>query len=83
MSMSTSLREAEASHTSPAIKSSTGTILDLPPSCLQFSPGCDRYFVVGTYCLQPEDDRAGNKETVQARSGSLMLFHLEARGTIL
>ena len=83
MSMSTSLREAEESQTTPSIKSSTGAILDLPPSCLEFSPGCDRYFVVGTYCLQPENDRAGGKETVQARSGSLMLFHLEARGTVL
>lgn len=80
MSMSTSLREAEESQIAPSIKSSTGVILDLPPSCLEFSPGCDRYFIVGTYCLQPENDRAGS---VQARSGSLMLFHLEARGTAL
>lgn len=82
MSMSTSLREAETSHTTP-IKSSTERILDLPPSCLEFSSDCDKYFVVGTYHLQPEKYNAGKIETVQARSGSLILFHLEARGLVL
>lgn len=82
MSMSTSFQEAEPSHTTP-IKSSTEIMLDLPPSCLEFSPDCDRYFVVGTYFLEPDNYTAGRIETVQARSGSLMLFHLGARGIVL
>lgn len=79
MSISISLQETEPSHTTP-IKSKTQTILDLPPSCLEFSPDSDRYFIVGTYFLEPDNYRAGRIETVQARSGSLILFHLGSRG---
>lgn len=46
MSTSNSLREAKPSYTTSSTESSTSTILNLAPSCLEFSPGCDKYFLV-------------------------------------
>ena len=55
--------------------SSTHTfILDLPPSCIEFSPLNPQFFVVGTYYLEAESG-AGHKPA-QDRRGSLMLFSL-------
>lgn len=63
------------------------TILELPPSCLEFSPRYPDYFVVGTYNLQKEDDLddAEDAETevkdepkkAQSRDGSLLLFKIQ------
>ncbi len=68
----------------PTIHSNQSIILDLPPSCIEFSPLHPDYFVVGTYYLEPEsgashtlgqDDHTGS--LAQDRSGSLMLFSLK------
>ena len=60
-------------------------ILDLSPSCIEFSPFHPNYFIVGTYYLEPtsasdttslqqKDDQI--ERPVQDRSGSLILFYL-------
>lgn len=55
--------------------SSTHTfILDLPPSCIEFSPLNRHYFVVGTYYLETESGTS--HKPAQDRRGSLMLFNL-------
>ena len=71
----------------PSILSDHSIVLDLPPSCLEFSPLHPDCFIVGTYYLEPEsashttsrqekDDQISRP--VQDRSGSLILFNLEA-----
>ncbi len=70
------------------------TIVDLPPSCLEFIPRprkdasihlreCyNEYFVVGTYCLEKEDnvpeegadEEAQVSKKPQSKNGSLVLF---------
>ena len=67
------------------------TALDLPPSCVEFSPEARDYFVVGTYNLEKEDnvkakeeeDGAVDEETAnttskkrQSRNGSLILLKI-------
>ncbi len=68
----------------PTINSNQSIILDLPPSCIDFSPLHPDCFVVGTYYLEPEsgvshtlrqDDHTGRP--AQDRNGSLMLFSLK------
>ncbi|KAL3426128.1 hypothetical protein PVAG01_02919 [Phlyctema vagabunda] len=64
------------------------TILDLPPSCIEFSPVAPEYFIVGTYNLQKEEnmvpgEEEGNEDSddpavqvgkkQQSRDGSLIL----------
>ena len=63
----------------PTVTSIITTILDAPPSCIEFSPLAPDLLVVGTYeldttLLEPilEDDTQ-----VQQRSGSLVLFQLK------
>ncbi|RDW73746.1 hypothetical protein BP5796_07188 [Coleophoma crateriformis] len=67
------------------------TVLDLPPSCIEFSLEAPQYFVVGTYNLQREEpgdegetgdgdedgvnDRVEKKQ--QSRDGSLIVFKLD------
>lgn len=70
-----------------SIPSKTSIILDLPPSCIEFSPFHQNYFIVGTYYLEPEsgashttfiqqqDDKI--RRPPQDRKGSLTLFHLD------
>jgi diphthamide biosynthesis protein 7 len=65
-------------------------VLDLPPSCLQFSRKHPDYFIVGTYNLQkesvstepPPDDSSDvdtpTEKKSQSRDGSLMLFKIGA-----
>jgi hypothetical protein len=70
-----------------AIKSNRSLILDLPPSCIQFSPAHPDLFVVGTYNLEREEnpgegsDAASESEIniskPQSRNGSLLLFRLQ------
>lgn len=71
----------------PSIPSNHSIKLDLPPSCIEFSPLHPESFVVGTYYLEPEsgashitsiqqkDDEIGRP--AQDRRGSLMLFNLK------
>jgi diphthamide biosynthesis protein 7 len=41
----------------PNISSAFSTVLDQPPSCLEFSPVATALFVVGTYCLEEQRER--------------------------
>lgn len=72
-----------------AIKPFLTTILDLPPSCIEFSHADRNYFVVGTYNLQKEENTAEGKDdpgekheseptpaAPQSRNGSLVLFRM-------
>lgn len=68
------------------IKPKATLILDLPPSCLLFSPTHPDFFVVGTYNLQKDDTSAGpsdedpkaeDAKKPQSRNGSLVVFRLE------
>ena len=70
----------------PSIESNHSITLDLPPSCIEFSPLHPHYFLVGTYYLKPELDASHTTSTEQKldqirqqkqdRRGSLMLFTL-------
>lgn len=71
----------------PVISSITYTILESPPSCIEFSPLAPDLFVVGTYSLDPDASSdattisAAEEEAfipaVQSRSGSVILFRLD------
>ncbi|KAG0647123.1 WD repeat-containing rrt2 [Hyphodiscus hymeniophilus] len=56
---------------SKAVQPLDSTILDLPPSCIEFIPGFPDFFVVGTYNLQKEVDTGSLH---QSRTGSLNLL---------
>ena len=62
------------------LKSQCSKILDLPPSCVEFSPLHPHYFVVGTYYLDDAGDGESTEDgnaagtTQQQRKGSLLLF---------
>ncbi|KAI9796444.1 MAG: hypothetical protein M1825_000623 [Sarcosagium campestre] len=64
------------------IKSLATLILDLPPSCIEFSPLHPDYLVVGTYYLDQHDTQniadnsKGSQKTLQQRSGSLILCRI-------
>lgn len=66
------------------ILSKAALTLDLPPSCVQFSPRHPDYFVVGTYNLQKDDPAggpdegsdAGGARRPQSRNGSLVVFRV-------
>lgn len=60
-------------------------ILDLPPSCIEFCPAYQDYFVVATYDLQKDDKEQTAEDSEQqeqqqqhhqTRNGSLVLFRL-------
>jgi diphthamide biosynthesis protein 7 len=67
-------------------------VLELPPSCVGFSPKWPDYFVIGTYNLEKKDgceneggksggqDAEGNDSTQdkkpQSRNGTLILYRL-------
>ena len=76
--------EAESIHEDgavPMVKSTITRFLDLPPSCVEFSPLNPRLFVVGTYLLEPGigKPQPGDLETTEnptpgtLRRGSLIL----------
>jgi diphthamide biosynthesis protein 7 len=55
------------------------TVLDQPPSCIEFSPVVTKLFIVGTYHLEKDSERDGRTEddethVPQSRSGYLALF---------
>lgn len=63
------------------VKSTQTHILEKPPSCIEFLPSNQDFFLVGTYYL---DSGAGQEDTndqatnlAQSRNGSLLLFKLE------
>jgi diphthamide biosynthesis protein 7 len=71
------------------ISSINSQILELPPSCIKFSPSYPDYFVIGTYHLEkqeaenPVTEENGDEVDVkdekvaQQRNGSVILFKLE------
>ncbi|KAI9787688.1 MAG: hypothetical protein M1839_000219 [Geoglossum umbratile] len=77
---------------SPNISSAFSTVLNQPPSCLEFSPVATALFVVGTYYLEEQRERGGDdaprdlvergdklddgSPVPQSRSGSLVLYTL-------
>ncbi|KAH6653733.1 hypothetical protein BKA67DRAFT_658076 [Truncatella angustata] len=57
------------------------SILDLPPSCIEFCPSHPDYFVVGTYDLQKDKAETEQSQDAlgqhpQTRNGSLVVFQL-------
>lgn len=65
-------------HEPKNLRSLISTILELPPSCLEFYSAFPNFFVVGTYYLeQNTNDQSGSLS--QERRGSLLLFHLEGQ----
>ena len=70
----------------PIHRSDLITVLDLPPSCIDFSPAYPYCFVVGTYFLEPDPDISNTTQVqeietesrpVQNRRGSLILLHIQ------
>ncbi|KAH8891668.1 hypothetical protein GQ53DRAFT_746665 [Thozetella sp. PMI_491] len=61
------------------ISSITSLGLELPPSCVEFSPLDPTYFLVGTYYLQQDGgsaDAARDPGKRQNRSGSIVVFQI-------
>jgi hypothetical protein len=77
---------ATTTHTMTSIRSLTSFKLDLPPSCIEFSPLHPQYAIIGTYNLEKPDEKesAGSaphdgsvgKEN-QQRNGSLILVRVQ------
>ena len=78
--------------TDSSITKICSTVLDLPPSCIEFCLAEPEYFVVGTYHLEKEDETlpqgqedgkysaensSGGEKKLQKRNGSLILFMLK------
>ncbi len=61
------------------IESRESLQLELPPSCVEFSPAHPSYFLVGTYYLQSEDTATGEDRDAsakQSRSGNIIVFRV-------
>jgi diphthamide biosynthesis protein 7 len=59
------------------IASQRSLTLDLPPSCLEFSPLSPSYFLIGTYNLQKtEGEEASSSSGPQKRDGSIVVYQL-------
>jgi diphthamide biosynthesis protein 7 len=72
-------------HLETQIASQQSLTLDLPPSCLEFSPLLPSYFLVGTYNLQKSEEEAEKDETSaapQKRSGSIVVYEVAGREMI-
>ncbi|KAK8205769.1 hypothetical protein IWZ01DRAFT_439584 [Phyllosticta capitalensis] len=63
---------------SSTLSSLFSTTLPIPPSCIEFVPGCREWCVVGTYFLEKGSEEE-EKEGGQKRSGSLVLLRLEGQ----
>ncbi|KAF2027441.1 WD-40 repeat-containing protein-like protein [Setomelanomma holmii] len=66
-----------------AIASLRSTVLDLPPSCIEFCPSAPQYAVIGTYNLEKQDEQKDQdteadqgQKTSQQRNGSLILIEV-------
>ena len=64
-----------------SIESVKSLVLELPPSCVEFSPLAPQYAVVGTYNLEKQhaDETAAQSDEAkgQTRNGSLILIHVD------
>ena len=71
-------------------ESIVNTLLDLPPSCIEFAPqtitpcSLRNCFIIGTYHLEPiaDDEQqadVADKATGQKRSGSLVAYQLQGK----
>jgi diphthamide biosynthesis protein 7 len=73
-----------------SVASVWSSTLELPPSCIEFSPAHPNFFVVGTYNLQKdeestqeqiskrdEEDEHQESRQPQSRDGSLLVFKLD------
>ncbi|OIW26799.1 hypothetical protein CONLIGDRAFT_656110 [Coniochaeta ligniaria NRRL 30616] len=59
--------------------------LELPPSCLEFSPLLPSYFLVGTYNLQTSGEEAGEHEPSvgpQRRNGSIVVYEVAGQDIV-
>ncbi|KAH0548657.1 hypothetical protein GP486_007798, partial [Trichoglossum hirsutum] len=68
-----------------SVSSVFSTVLDQPPSCIEFSPVATDLFVVGTYHLEKHSERDGRIQedethASQSRSGHLALFAIADDG---
>jgi diphthamide biosynthesis protein 7 len=69
------------------IVSRQSLMLDLPPSCLEFSPLYPSYFLVGTYNLQKsdkeEEEAHQSSEVPQKRNGSIVVYNLVCEDIVI
>lgn len=68
------------------IASRQSVTLELPPSCLEFSPLLPSYFLVGTYNLQNSAEEVGEREPPagpQKRNGSIAVYEIAGRDLVL
>jgi hypothetical protein len=65
------------------ISSVSSTIIDSPPSCIEFLPSDNSYVFIGTYALEKNEHGGGSEiqevsEPVpQKRTGTVMIMHLQ------
>lgn len=59
------------------IKSLKSEVLDLPPSCLEFSTKYPDYFVVGTYYLEKEEELEDDTSKEKALANELEQLALQ------
>ena len=67
------------------IASQQSLTLELPPSCLEFSPLLPSYFLVGTYSLQKTEDGLDEQEQPQGpqkRNGSIVMYEVSGQGIV-
>ncbi|KAI9876086.1 MAG: hypothetical protein M1830_007390 [Pleopsidium flavum] len=65
------------------LMSLTSTILELPPSCLEFCWAFPDFFVVGTYYLESHHGHDQSDSPSQERRGSLLLLRSQRRDLTL
>ena len=66
----------------PSIASEHTIILDLPPSCVEFSPLHPHYFMLGTYCLEPDAETASHTTSLQQHDGQIRRQTQDRRGSL-
>lgn len=67
------------------IVSQRSLTLELPPSCLEFSPLHPSYFLIGTYNLQKSENGVGEAEPSvgpQKRNGSIAVYEIAGREVV-
>lgn len=75
---SSEVGETGAKNNVNCIRSLGSEVLDLPPSCLEFSTKWPNYFVVGTYNLQKDEEAQEAKiDDEGALEGDLTKLNLE------
>ena len=66
----------------PSIVSDHTIILDLPPSCIEFSPLHANCFMLGTYCLEPDAETASHTTSLQQNDGQIRRQTQDRRGSL-